>query len=75
MAYFPAGAQGSARRRTGLPEATRVITPPPPPNPRHPHPQLYVNGEFIGGCDIVTGMHQSGELKTLLEKVPRAPLA
>ena len=25
-------------------------------------PQLYVNGEFIGGCDIITEMHQSGEL-------------
>ena len=30
-------------------------------------PQLYVNGEFIGGCDIVTSMHESGELKELLE--------
>ena len=29
-------------------------------------PQLYVNGEFIGGCDIVTEMFQSGELATLL---------
>jgi monothiol glutaredoxin len=25
-------------------------------------PQLYVHGEFIGGCDIVTEMYQSGEL-------------
>jgi len=31
-------------------------------------PQLYVNGEFVGGCDIVLGMHQSGELAKLLEK-------
>ena len=30
-------------------------------------PQLYVGGEFIGGCDIVKEMYQSGELKTLLE--------
>lgn len=30
-------------------------------------PQLYVNREFIGGCDILVGMHQSGELETLLE--------
>ena len=30
-------------------------------------PQLYVNGEFIGGCDIVTEMFQSGELETLLK--------
>jgi len=29
-------------------------------------PQLYVKGEFIGGCDIVREMHQSGELKQLL---------
>ncbi|KAI0060644.1 glutaredoxin-like protein [Artomyces pyxidatus] len=31
-------------------------------------PQLYVNGEFVGGCDIVLGMHQSGELEELLQK-------
>jgi monothiol glutaredoxin len=30
-------------------------------------PQLYVRGEFIGGCDIVTEMFQSGELKQKLE--------
>lgn len=29
-------------------------------------PQLYVNGEFIGGCDIVREMYQSGELQSLL---------
>jgi monothiol glutaredoxin len=29
-------------------------------------PQLYVKGEFIGGCDIITEMFQSGELETLL---------
>ncbi len=29
-------------------------------------PQLYVKGEFIGGCDIVREMFQSGELKDLL---------
>ena len=29
-------------------------------------PQLYVNGEFIGGCDIVTELFQSGELKDQL---------
>jgi len=31
-------------------------------------PQLYVKGEFIGGCDIVTEMTLSGELDTLLEE-------
>jgi monothiol glutaredoxin len=29
-------------------------------------PQLYVKGEFVGGCDIVMEMYQSGELTTLL---------
>lgn len=31
-------------------------------------PQVFVNGELIGGCDIVLEMHQSGELKTVLEQ-------
>jgi monothiol glutaredoxin len=31
-------------------------------------PQLYVKGEFVGGCDIVTEMFQSGELATLLNE-------
>lgn len=30
-------------------------------------PQLYVKGEFIGGCDIVREMFQDGELQKLLE--------
>ncbi len=30
-------------------------------------PQLYVNGEFVGGSDIMTEMFQSGELKTALD--------
>ena len=30
-------------------------------------PQLYVKGEFVGGCDIVTEMTLSGELDTLFE--------
>lgn len=30
-------------------------------------PQLYVKGEFIGGCDIVREMYQSGELERLLK--------
>jgi monothiol glutaredoxin len=29
-------------------------------------PQLYVKGEFVGGCDIITEMFQSGELGTML---------
>ncbi len=30
-------------------------------------PQLYVKGEFIGGCDIVRDMYQNGELQQLLK--------
>lgn len=30
-------------------------------------PQLYVNGEFVGGSDIMKEMYQSGELQKLLE--------
>jgi monothiol glutaredoxin len=31
-------------------------------------PQLYINGEFVGGCDIMIEMYQSGELQKLLGK-------
>ena len=31
-------------------------------------PQLYVNGEFVGGSDIMREMYQSGELKKLFAK-------
>ena len=31
-------------------------------------PQLYVKGEFIGGCDIIREMHESGELADLLRE-------
>jgi monothiol glutaredoxin len=31
-------------------------------------PQLYIKGEFIGGCDIVTEMYQTGELSALLSE-------
>jgi monothiol glutaredoxin len=38
-------------------------------------PQLYVEGELVGGCDIITEMHESGELQTLIkaaaEKAPQ----
>ena len=30
-------------------------------------PQLYIKGEFVGGCDIVREMYQSGELETLFK--------
>ncbi len=31
-------------------------------------PQLYVKGEFVGGCDIIKEMYQAGELKTLFSE-------
>ena len=31
------------------------------------YPQLYVDGKFVGGCDIVTELHQSGELSKELK--------
>jgi monothiol glutaredoxin len=31
-------------------------------------PQLYIKGEFVGGCDIVREMYQSGELQTFLQE-------
>jgi len=30
-------------------------------------PQLYVKGEFVGGCDIIREMFQAGELQSLLK--------
>ena len=32
-------------------------------------PQLYVRGEFVGGCDIMREMYQSGELQKMLEGI------
>jgi monothiol glutaredoxin len=31
-------------------------------------PQLYVNGKLVGGCDIVSSLHESGELAQVLGK-------
>jgi monothiol glutaredoxin len=33
-------------------------------------PQLYVNGEFVGGSDIMMEMYESGELKQVLDSAP-----
>ena len=33
-------------------------------------PQLYVNGEFVGGCDIMREMYANGELQQVLDKKP-----
>tara|TARA_B100001750_G_C15401695_1_gene542970 strand:+ start:700 stop:1029 length:330 start_codon:yes stop_codon:yes gene_type:complete len=32
-------------------------------------PQLFVNGELVGGCDIAMELHNNGELKEIFEKV------
>ena len=32
-------------------------------------PQLFVNGELVGGCDIAMELHQKGELKAIFDKV------
>lgn len=31
-------------------------------------PQVFIGGEFVGGCDIVSDLHSRGELKTMVEK-------
>ena len=35
-------------------------------------PQLYIDGEFIGGCDIVSELYQNGELSGMLAGKPKA---
>jgi monothiol glutaredoxin len=35
-------------------------------------PQVYVNGKFLGGCDIVREMHANGELEPLLKEATQA---
>jgi monothiol glutaredoxin len=35
-------------------------------------PQLWVKGELIGGCDIITEMHEKGELKELVDEAAPA---
>jgi len=32
-------------------------------------PQVYINGDFVGGCDIMIDMHQKGELIEELQKI------
>lgn len=39
------------------------------------YPQLYVNGELVGGCDIVIDMYRKGELKSLLDTTAPAGTA
>jgi glutaredoxin-related protein len=33
--------------------------------------QLYIKGEFVGGSDILMGLHRSGDLRTLLSDGPK----
>ncbi|MCB1709814.1 MAG: monothiol glutaredoxin, Grx4 family, partial [Halioglobus sp.] len=35
-------------------------------------PQLWVGGELVGGCDIVTEMFENGELQTLIKEAAAA---
>ena len=35
-------------------------------------PQIYISGQFVGGCDIVREMHEKNELKPLVEKTVSA---
>lgn len=35
-------------------------------------PQLYIDGELVGGCDIVMELYQRGELKTMVEAAGKA---
>jgi monothiol glutaredoxin len=34
-------------------------------------PQVYVQGELIGGCDIICDLHDSGELTAILDAIPK----
>ncbi|MDP6966315.1 MAG: Grx4 family monothiol glutaredoxin [Candidatus Marinimicrobia bacterium] len=38
-------------------------------------PQLFINGELVGGCDITLELHQSGELKRRLEEAEEEALS
>ena len=32
-------------------------------------PQLFVNGELVGGCDIISELHEAGDLQTIIDAV------
>ena len=38
-------------------------------------PQLFIDGELVGGCDITLELHQSGELKEMLEAAEKKALS
>jgi monothiol glutaredoxin len=35
-------------------------------------PQVYIDGKFIGGCDIIRELHETGELQQLVKSAPSA---
>jgi monothiol glutaredoxin len=38
-------------------------------------PQVYIDGKFIGGCDIIRELHETGELQTIVKASPAQPAA
>ena len=38
-------------------------------------PQVYVNGKFIGGCDIIRELHETGELRSIVGSAVAPPAA
>ena len=61
----PSGRQVQRRRRAGRPRVRQGIK---EFSSWPTIPQLYVKGEFIGGCDIIREMFETGELKQLLKE-------
>ncbi len=54
--FFAVNVLEDAEMRQGIKDFTKWPT----------IPQLYIDGEFVGGCDIVMDLYQSGELKSML---------
>jgi len=38
-------------------------------------PQVYIDGKFIGGCDIIRELHETGELETIVKSSSAQPAA
>ncbi len=60
--FHAVNVQEDPELRAGLPRFANCST----------FPQLYVQGELIGGCDIVLDLHASGELARLVREAPKA---
>ena len=56
--FFPVNVLADAAIRQGIKDYANWPT----------IPQLYVNGEFVGGCDIMREMYEAGELQQLLAR-------